>query len=91
MPAKTEPLSSALADRYKILRHLGEVGMAIVYLPEDLKHHRKSLSKYCVLNSLQYLGRNVSFKKSRRLPTCNTPIFFHYLIAGRLEVLSSRF
>ncbi len=37
----TARLSTALADRYKIERHLGEGGMATVYLAEDLKHHRK--------------------------------------------------
>ncbi len=37
----TQRLSTALADRYKIERHLGEGGMATVYLAEDLKHERK--------------------------------------------------
>ena len=37
----TQRLSTALADRYKIERHLGEGGMATVYLAEDLKHKRK--------------------------------------------------
>ncbi len=37
----TSRLSTALADRYKIERHLGEGGMATVYLAEDLKHDRK--------------------------------------------------
>ena len=32
---------SALADRVAIERELGSGGMAIVYLAEDLKHHRK--------------------------------------------------
>ncbi len=41
MPEITSRLSTALADRYKIERRLGEGGMATVYLAEDLKHKRK--------------------------------------------------
>jgi serine/threonine-protein kinase len=37
----TARLSTALTDRYQIERHLGEGGMATVYLAEDVKHDRK--------------------------------------------------
>ncbi len=37
----TARLSTALADRYRVERRLGEGGMATVYLAEDLKHDRK--------------------------------------------------
>jgi len=37
----TARLSTAIADRYKIERHLGAGGMAIVYLAHDLKHERR--------------------------------------------------
>ncbi len=35
-----ERFGSLLADRYHLERELGQGGMAIVYLAEDLKHHR---------------------------------------------------
>ena len=37
----TERLTAALGRSYRIERHLGEGGMATVYLAEDLKHKRR--------------------------------------------------
>src|SRR5215472_2210980 len=39
--SSTEQLTTALADRYRIERHLGAGGMATVYLAQDLKHDRR--------------------------------------------------
>ncbi len=41
----TARLTTALADRYRIERRLGEGGMATVYLAENLKHKRKVPAK----------------------------------------------
>src|SRR6187549_2621468 len=41
MPDSPSRLASALADRYRIERELGQGGMATVYLAQDLKHDRK--------------------------------------------------
>ena len=40
-PDRFDRLKEALAERYAVLRELGGGGMAMVYLAEDLKHHRK--------------------------------------------------
>ncbi|MDH5283604.1 MAG: serine/threonine protein kinase, partial [Gemmatimonadota bacterium] len=41
MTAPLDQLTTALADRYRIERELGQGGMATVYLAHDVKHDRK--------------------------------------------------
>ncbi len=63
----TARLTTALADRYRIERHLGEGGMATVYLAEDLKHERKVAVK--VLHPELVASRvGYSIRRSRMVP-----------------------
>ena len=41
MTASPDRLATAVADRYRLERELGQGGMATVYLAQDLKHDRK--------------------------------------------------
>ena len=49
-------LNAALEGRYAIERELGEGGMAIVYLADDLRHHRKVALKVLKLELAATLG-----------------------------------
>ena len=64
----TSKLSTALADRYKIERHLGEGGMATVYLAEDLKHKCKVAVKVLRPELAAVLGAERFVRRSRPPP-----------------------
>jgi eukaryotic-like serine/threonine-protein kinase len=52
----TQPVLTALHDRYRIERELGRGGMATVYLAEDLKHHREVAIKVLEADLATSLG-----------------------------------
>jgi serine/threonine-protein kinase len=71
----TERLSTALADRYRIERRLGEGGMATVYLAEDLKHDRKIALKVLKPELAAVLGAErfvLEIKTAASLPRART-------------------
>ena len=60
MSNQSDRLITALAGRYRIERHLGEGGMASVYLAEDLKHDRKVAIKVLREVSPRHSARSAS-------------------------------
>jgi serine/threonine-protein kinase len=52
----TDSLQAALSDRYTIIRHIGEGGMATVYLAKDLKHDREVALKVLRPNLSAVIG-----------------------------------
>ena len=74
-------LAVALADRYEIERHLGEGGMATVYLAEDLKHQLAGQGHWLPENAadtvnyllLEHLHSVSSGKAARRTDDIEKP------------------
>src|SRR5439155_26831095 len=46
-----EPLAESLAGRYRVEREVGRGGMAVVYLAEDLRHHRQVALKVLAVDA----------------------------------------
>ena len=52
----TPALNTAIGDRYRIAREIGRGGMAVVYLADDLRHHRKVAIKFIQPELAQAVG-----------------------------------
>jgi serine/threonine-protein kinase len=52
----TPEFSSALAGRYRLVREIGRGGMAVVYLADDLRHHRRVAIKFLQPELAQAVG-----------------------------------
>ncbi|MGH7561731.1 MAG: hypothetical protein ACRENB_12010 [Gemmatimonadales bacterium] len=63
----SERLTSALADRYRIERELGQGGMATVYLAEDLRHKRRVAVKVLKPELAAVLGAERFVSVGRRV------------------------
>ncbi len=72
MPEQIVRLQTSLSDRYRLLRELGQGGMATVYLAEDVKHGRKVAIKVLHPELSAVLGSPGSWPRSRSPPTSST-------------------
>ena len=90
MAAPLEQLRTALADRYRIERELGQGGMATVYLAEDLKHHRQVAIKVLEPDSRPSLGPERFLREieiAARLHTSAHPAAVRLGRGGRIALL----
>ena len=53
-----QSLTTALADRYRVVREIGRGGMATVYLADDPKHHRQVAIKVFNADVAEVLGKD---------------------------------
>ena len=79
-PVPVDRLASALADRYRIERELGQGGMATVYLAQDVKHDRKVALKVLKPSSPRYSARSASSSRSGPRRHSSTRTSSHFSI-----------
>src|SRR6476661_8088872 len=84
----TEPrttLQSALADRYRIERELGQGGMATVYLAEDLKHDRKVAIKVVRPDLAAVIGAERFLREIKTIATLQHPHILGLIDSGEVN------
>ncbi|MGD8319442.1 MAG: protein kinase [Gemmatimonadota bacterium] len=80
-------LTTALSDRYRIERQLGEGGMATVYLAEDLKHHRKVALKVLKPELGHALGADRFLREIETTANLRHPHILPLFDSGRVDDL----
>jgi len=81
----TEPRSSlvtALANRYRIERELGQGGMATVYLAEDLRHDRKVAIKVLRPELAAVIGAERFLREIKTIATLQHPHILGLIDSG---------
>jgi eukaryotic-like serine/threonine-protein kinase len=66
-------LATALSDRYRIERELGQGGMATVYLAEDLRHHRQVALKVIRSDFAEGMGSQRFLREIRLAASLHHP------------------
>jgi serine/threonine-protein kinase len=85
MPEIPSPLANALADRYALEHHLGEGGMATVYLAEDIKHRRKVAVKVLRPELAHALGPERFLREIEIAASLNHPHILTLIDSGEAD------
>jgi len=78
-------LRHALADRYRLERELGQGGMAIVYLAEDVRHHRQVAVKVLRGELAATLGSDRFFREIEVAARLQHPPILPLLDSGEAD------
>ena len=78
-------LATALADRYRIQRELGQGGMATVYLAEDLKHDRKVAIKVLRPELSAVIGAERFLREIKTIATLQHPHILGLIDCGEVN------
>ena len=78
-------LSTALSERYKIERELGQGGMATVYLAEDLKHRRKVAIKVLRPELAAVIGAERFVREIQTIAALQHPHILGLIDSGELN------
>ena len=78
-------LQSALADRYRIERELGQGGMATVYLAQDLKHDRKVAIKVLRPELSAVIGAERFLREIKTIATLQHPHILGLIDSGEVN------
>jgi eukaryotic-like serine/threonine-protein kinase len=87
-PEMTEPLSrlqETLTGRYRIVREIGQGGMATVYLAEDLKHDRKVAIKVLRPELAAIIGAERFLREIKTIATLQHPHILGLIDSGEMD------
>ncbi|HEY7029141.1 MAG TPA: protein kinase, partial [Gemmatimonadales bacterium] len=84
-PVSDRSRLTALADRYRIERELGQGGMATVYLAEDLKHRRKVAIKVLRPELAAVIGAERFVREIQTIAALQHPHILGLIDSGELN------
>ncbi|HSB53277.1 MAG TPA: serine/threonine-protein kinase, partial [Gemmatimonadales bacterium] len=84
MTDAVQRLGSALADRYRIERELGQGGMATVYLAHDLRHDRKVAIKVLRPDLAAVIGAERFLREIKTIANLQHPHILGLIDSGEI-------